>query len=342
MDVGGRHAGIFQGGTDRGNGALDQLIHQRLQLGAGQLDVQVLGARRICGDVGQVDVGLRAAGQFDLGLFSGFLQALQGQHVLGQVDALFFLELGDDEVDHALVEVFTAQESVAVGGQHFELLFAIDVSDFDDGHVKGAATQVVHGDLAVALFVLVHTECQGSSGRFVDDALDIQTGNTASVFGGLALGVVEVGGHGDHGLGHFFAEVVFGGLLHLAQNVGADLLRSHAVTTHFHPSVAVVGSSDGVGHQVDVFLDFFFSELAADQALHRVQRVLGVGHRLALGGCAHQHFAVFLVRNDGRGGACAFRVFDHFGRVAFHHSDAAVGGSQVNADDSSHGVLLKL
>jgi hypothetical protein len=92
--------------------------------------------------------------QLDLGLFGGFLQALQGQHVLGQVDALFLLELADDVVDDALVEVFAAQEGVAVGRQHFELLFAVDVGDFDDGDVEGAAAQVIHGDLAVALVVL--------------------------------------------------------------------------------------------------------------------------------------------------------------------------------------------
>ena len=54
-------------------------------------------------------------------------------------------------VDDALVEVFTAEEGVAVGGQHFELLLAIDVGDLDDRDVEGAAAEVIDGDLAVAL-----------------------------------------------------------------------------------------------------------------------------------------------------------------------------------------------
>jgi hypothetical protein len=45
------------------------------------------------GDERQVDFGLLGRGQLDLGLFGGFLQALQRQLVLAQVDALLFLEL---------------------------------------------------------------------------------------------------------------------------------------------------------------------------------------------------------------------------------------------------------
>src|SRR5690606_37184129 len=122
------------------------------------------------------------------------------------------------------------------------------------GDVEGATAQVVHGDFAVNGARLVQAEGQGGGRGFVDDALDVQAGDAASVLGGLALRVVEVSGHRDHGLGHFFAQVVLGGLFHLAQDVGADLLRGHFLATHFHPGVAVVGGRDGVRHQLDVLL----------------------------------------------------------------------------------------
>jgi hypothetical protein len=97
-----------------------------------------------------------------------------------------------------------------------------------------------------------------------------------------------------------------------------------------------LSAHDGVGHQVDVLLHFLLGELAADQALDGVQRVLGVGHGLALGRGADEDFAVFLVGDDGRRGARAFAVLDHAGGVALHDGHAAVGGAQVNADDFSH------
>ena len=138
--------------------ALDQFIDQRLQLGAGELDIQVPRAGGIGRDVGQVDVGLGRVREFDLGLLGGFLQALQGEHVLGQVHTLVLAELGDDVVDDALIEVFAAEEGVAIGRQHLELHFAVDIGDLDDRDVEGAAAEVEYRDLAVALAVLVQTE----------------------------------------------------------------------------------------------------------------------------------------------------------------------------------------
>ena len=99
----------------------------------------------------------------------------------------------------------------------------------------------------------------------------------------MALGIVKVSGNGNDRFRYGFAQVIFGGFFHFAQNVGADLLRRHFVATHFNPGIAIVGSDDGIRHEADVFLDFFFGELATDQTLDGVERIAWVGHRLALG-----------------------------------------------------------
>ena len=339
VDLGDFDASVLDRGTAWADGAFNQFVNQGLKLGARELDAQVLGTGCVGRDVGQVDVGLCAAGEFDLGLFGRFFQALQRQHVLAQINTLVLLELGDDEVNDALVEVFATQEGVAVGGEHFKLLLAIDVGNLDDGDVKGAAAEVIDGDLAVALFILVQTEGQSGCRWLIDDALDIQAGDAPGVLGGLALGIVEVGRHRDDSLGNGFAQIVLGGLLHLAQDVGADLLCRDLFAAHLDPGVAVVGGCDLVGHQVNVLLHFLLDELASNQALDRVQGVLRIRHGLALGRGANQHFAVFLISDDGRCGARTFCVFNDLGRVAFHDGNAAVGGPQVNTDDSSHDLL---
>ena len=285
------HARVLDRDAAGLDGLVDQLVHQRFELGARDLHRQVLRRAVRHGDVGLVDLGLLARGELDLGALGRGLDPLQRDRVLGQVDAALRLEFLDDVVDQALVEVLAAEEGVAVGGEHLELVLALDRGDVDDGDVEGAAAQVVHGDLAVLAFLLVHAEGERGRGRLVDDALDVQARDAAGVLGRLALRVVEVGRHRDHGLGDFLAEVVLGGLLHLAQDLGRDLLRRELLAAHLDPGVAVVGLDDPVGHQVDVLLHFLFLELAPDQALDREQGVLGVGDRLALGRRADQDVA---------------------------------------------------
>ena len=150
-------------------------------LGGGTFDISIIEIADVDGEK-QFEV-LSTNGDTFLG---GFLQALQSEYVLGQVNSLIFLELGNDVVDDALVEVFAAEEGIAVGGEHLELLFALDIGDLDDRHVEGSAPQVIDGDLAVALFLLVQAEGQRRRRGLVDDALHVEAGDLARVLGGLA------------------------------------------------------------------------------------------------------------------------------------------------------------
>ena len=168
------------------DGALDEVLDQRLELGAGELDRQVLRPRGVHGDVGQIDVGLLAGGQLDLGLLGGLLEALHRERVLADIDTGFFDELLGEEVDHPQVEVLAAEEGVAVGREHLELALAVDLGDLDDRDVESAATEIVDRDLAVATR-LVEAIGQRSRGRLVDDALDVESGDATGVLGRLAL-----------------------------------------------------------------------------------------------------------------------------------------------------------
>jgi hypothetical protein len=64
-----------------------------------------------------------------------------------------------------------------------------------------------------------------------------------------------------------------------------------------------------------------------------VQRILGIGDGLTLGGLAHQHLTVIGIGDDGRRGARALAVFYDLGLVALKYGDTGIGRSQINADD---------
>ena len=138
--------------------------------------------------------------QLDLRLLGRLEQPLQRLRVAAQVDALVPLELVGQVVDEPAVEVVAAE--VRVAGRGADLDHA--VADVEDAHVERAAAEVEDEHGLVAL--LVQPVGQRGRGRLVDDPQHLEAGDPAGVLGRLPLGVVEVGRHGDDGLGDLLAE----------------------------------------------------------------------------------------------------------------------------------------
>src|SRR3546814_16221827 len=88
---------------------------------------------------------------------SGFLQTLERELVLGEIDALGLLEILREEFQQLGVEILAAQEGVAVGRLHLEHA----VADLEDRDIESAADKVVDRDR----IVLVLVEPVGESGR---------------------------------------------------------------------------------------------------------------------------------------------------------------------------------
>jgi hypothetical protein len=292
VDVGDLDAGLGDHVVERLLRAVQQVLGEVLELGAGEVLVQVHRSVGGDGEVLQGDVGRGGRGEFLLGLLGGFLQALQGDLVLGQVGALG-LGLGEQEVHDALVPVVAAEAVVACGGADLdggELVLVL--ADFEQGDVEGSAAEVEHEDELVFL-ALVQAVGQGRGGGLVDDAQHLQAGDLAGFLGGLALGVVEVRGNGDDGVGHLLAEVGLGVGLQLLQDAGRDLLGG----------VLLVVDGDG--------------PVGAHVALDRRDGAVDVVDGLALGDLADQHLTGLGERDDRRRGARALGVRNNGGLAAF-------------------------
>ncbi len=244
---------------------------------------------------------------------------------------MLFLELLGEVVDDPHVKVFTAKEGVAIGGLHLKET----IVNLEDGHVKGAAAKVIDGD-GMRIF-LVQTIGQRSRRRFVDDAQHFETGDFTGVLGGLTLCVVEIGGHGDDGLRHLFAEIALGGFFHLAEDEGGNLRGTILLAACLNPSVAVTTVNHGERHVLLVFGEIGVVSATADKALHTKDRVFRIGHGLPFGRLTHKTLCLGEC-DDGGGGARTFGVFDHAGLRAVHDRDAAVGGAEVNTNNFGHVV----
>ena len=167
------------------------------ELGARQLEVEMLRPLLRRGDERQVDLRRHRGRQLDLRLLRRLVEALE-RHLVGgaEVDALVALELRDHPVDDRLVEVVAAEVVVAVGGLHLEDALA----ELEHRHVERAAAEVEDEDRLVGA-LLVEAVRERRRGRLVDDPEDVQAGDAAGVLRRLALRVVEVRGDGDHRVG---------------------------------------------------------------------------------------------------------------------------------------------
>ena len=143
-------------------------MRELIELRPRELQVEVLRAFGGRGHEGQVDLRRHRRRQLDLRLLRGLVQPLQRHLVRAQVDALVLLELGQEPLNDALVEVVAAQVGVAVGRLDLEDALA----ELEDRDVERSAAEVIHYDLFVLLFIEAVGKCCG--GRFVQDAANFE------------------------------------------------------------------------------------------------------------------------------------------------------------------------
>mmetsp|Transcript_108567 Transcript_108567/g.151694 ORF Transcript_108567/g.151694 Transcript_108567/m.151694 type:complete len:237 (-) Transcript_108567:147-857(-) len=178
---------------------------------------------------------------------------------------MLLLEDLHEVLHHALVEVFSTQVGVAVGGHHLKDA----VVDGEEGDIKGSTAEVVHKD--VLLRLLVQTVCDGCSSGLVDDTQNIEASNCACILRGLSLGIVEIGRHRHDGMLDLLAQVVLGSLLHLGEHHGGHLLWSHdlLLALHFHSDHGLGALvHDLVWKELNVLLHRGVLEAPANEALH--------------------------------------------------------------------------
>ena len=124
------------------------------------------------------------------------------------------------EIDDPFVQIVAAQSRVAAGREDLEDA----VVQLQDREVKRAATQVVNRNLRVVPKP-VQTVGQRRGGRLVDDPFHGPTRQFARPFRRVALRIVEIRRHRDHGAVHRFSEKRLRVALQLFQNFRRNFLR---------------------------------------------------------------------------------------------------------------------
>ena len=143
--------------------------------------------------------------------------------------------------------------------------------------------------------------------------------------GGLTLSIVEIGGDGDNGMGDSAAQVLLGGLLHLGEDHGGDLLGGESLAFtlgRLDIDMGLLALLDQFeGEEFLVGLDALVVEQATHKTFGIEDSVLGVGSKLILGGVSNQTFALLGKGHIGRGDTVTLVVGDDFNTTALVDAD---------------------
>lgn len=290
------------------------------------------------GKVGRRDAQVDFFARVQLGVYrrfrlgrQQFLDFARFHHQDGRVFVRQRRQLGllADPAEQAAVEIVAAQGRIAARGQHFKHTLA----QLQDGDIESAAAKVVHG--VHAFGSVIEAVGDGGGRRLAQQAQDIDAGQLRRIFRRLALGIVEIRRHGNHGAHQVVAQRIFRAL---AQG-GEDLRRhfhgafhaGHGFQLHHARRVLeVIGQVFGVG---DV------GQAAAHEAFHGHDGVLRVGGLCGQGLVADVRMAVRQVAHDGRQQGVPFLVVEHLGNAVAHGRDQGIGGAKVDADGQA--VLVR-
>lgn len=194
------------------------------------------------------------------------------------------------------------------------------------------------------------------SSWLVDDTENVQTSNSTGIFGGLTLGVVEVGGDSDDGILDIRAKEVFGRGFHLGENHGRDFFGreflgftlvfdlNHGLVTFRReeserPVGCIVRESDNRGDGTFISLNDGVIESTSNKTLSVEDSVLRIEVSLILGGSTNE---ALVVGERHVGGSCAITLIvgNNFDVVGLPDSDATVCSSKINTNSSGH-VIYK-
>ena len=330
INIAGGKSCIFHGHPTGCHHFFNELVHQPFQLGAGQLDIQVLGAACISCDEGKVDIGFHGTGEFCLGLFSALFQALKGHFVTSQINALVLFKFISQVIDNSQIEILSAQMGVTIGGFDLE----DPLADFQNRNVEGTAAQIKNRNLSITLFF--HAKGQRSRSGLIDNPLNIQSRNPSSIFCGLSLAVIKIGRNGNNRVGHCFSQITFSGFFHLFKNNGGYFSRTVIFSPDAQMGITVGRLADGVGENFNVIADLRGVVFSTNQSFNRKNRVFRVGHGLPFGGLPHQSLSTFGKPYNRRRCPASLSIGDHNRISTFHHSYARVGCPEINSYRFSH------
>ena len=202
--------------------------------------------------------------------------------------------------DKRRVDIVATKTRISVGCEHLKHTLV----QFEYRDIKCPATQIVHCDTG-AVLQSVEPVREGGGRGFVENSHHLQTRNFARLLCGVALRIVKIRGHGDHGLFHGTSQRALGVHFELPEHLRRNLLRRH-----HHVANPKADRVPGLAHDGVIKPAFLLPHAATDETLGGINSPLWSQGAHAHRRAPHQHFTLRGIVHHGRSQALARLIGD--------------------------------
>jgi len=319
--------GILEDVLNWGHTFLEISLAEFLELSSGESEREIFSTLEGL----DLNLGLMGSGESSLGLFTLGSESSEGSHVVLDINLGLLEEFLHAEVDKVVIEIFTTEMGVTVGGLNLEGT----VLNGEEGDIEGTTSEIEDENGFLLLDLFVETVGNSGSGGLVNDSLDVESSNDTGILSGLSLGIVEVSGDSDDSVFAVLTEVLVGDVLHLDEDHGGNLLGEEfldlTLVGNLDLGLLVLSGDDLEGPELHVSLDFSVSELSSDESLGIEDGVLGVSGNLGLSSFSNE--SLFLSEgNVGGGGVETLVVSDNFDLIVLPDSDTRVSCTEIDTN----------
>ena len=194
---------------------------------------------------------------------------------------------------------------------------------------------------------MLEVSCREAQDVLLDQVLfTVDSGTFAKFQKLMDLGIIEVSWYSNNCMGNLLSQIRLSSLLHFSENHGRNFFWGKCLglpTSNINLNVRFSFLFNHLEWQeLDVLLHRRVIPSASDEALGIEDRVLGVGRELVLGRIANQTLPFRSEGHIRRRDAVALIVGYDLHAAVLEHTDAGIGGPQVDADHRAHILLLVL
>lgn len=212
--------------------------------------------------------GLISSRKDSLGSLALGSESSQSSGVVLHLHTSLSLELSQAILNNLVVKVLTTQMGVTISGSNLEEA----ILNGKQRDIESTTTQIEDQDISLALALLVQTISNGSSSGLIEDSHDIQASDSASILGGISLGIIKVGRDSDDSVLNLLTKVSLGIELQLAKHHRGDLLGEESLLLALELNlkgwlVIRAGGKNLERPQLHVVLDGLVIDLSADKSL---------------------------------------------------------------------------